>query len=64
MRGVYERKPQKEAKKVTLNYHCESCKHFKWGLRTAFSDADGACILEKPKRKNHCDIACQHWERK
>lgn len=68
MKGPYERKPTKEKKKVEPLpvHHCESCRHFLWGLITPYTNADGACIYikEKAKRKYHGDEACSHWERK
>ena len=45
MKGPYERKPTKEKKKAELPvHHCESCRHFLWGLITPNTNADGACI--------------------
>lgn len=67
MRGSYEHKPRKEKKAPEVPVpHCESCKHFMWGLITPYTDYDGACIYDRSraKRKYHGEPACSHWERK
>ena len=63
MRKLYERKPKKEKKVAVPVTHCESCKHFRWGLRTAFYDTDGSCVLTN-YAKSHNKDGCQHWEMK
>lgn len=66
MRGTYEHKPRKEKKTEVPVHHCESCKHFEWGLITPYSDADGVCMFDPKwaKRKYHHAEACGHYERK
>lgn len=64
MKGPYERKPTKEKKAPEIPVtHCKTCKHFRWGLITAFYDTDGTCDL-RGYSKHHDDEACGHWERK
>ena len=64
MKGAYLHKPTKEKKKEpVVVHHCESCKHFVWGLITPFYDTDGSCGLTNYAKCHNRD-GCQCWEMK